>query len=267
MPVELLKESDIELQRKSSLAVCSVLSELASILKPGVTGNYLNTVAEEMIASMGGKPSFKGYRGFPAALCISPNDMVVHGIPNDIEFKDGDLVSIDCGILLNGFHGDVAFTFLLDGASKETVDLCKVTYDSLMISRNFFKSGNRIGDYGAELLKTVERDKRYGIVRELIGHGVGRNLHQDPEVPNFGKKGSGPLCKEGMVLAVEPMINLGSKRVKQLNDGWSIVTFDGKPSAHYEHNLVVRKNHAEFLSNHDDIHEKIKINRNLVSIL
>jgi len=256
-------EEEIELIRKSDLLVSKTLSLMGEMLKPGISGRALDKKAEELIRDNGGIPSFKGYQGFPAALCISVNDAVVHGIPSKVEIKNGDIVSIDCGVFMNGFHGDAAYTFAVGDVDEETMDLLRATNKSLYLGIEQAIAGKRVGDIGYAIQKYTEKTLGYGVVRELVGHGVGKDLHEDPEVPNFGKRGRGPVLKEGMTIAIEPMVNMGTKRVRVLRDGWTIVTRDRKPSAHYEHSVVIRKKKAELLSNHEIVEESIKNNVNI----
>jgi len=253
-------DEEIELLRKSSLLVGRTLAEVAKILGPGVTTLDLDKVAEEFIRDNGGVPSFKGYNGFTGSLCTSVNEEVVHGIPADRILQDGDIVSVDCGVYMNGFHGDSAYTFAVGEISPELQNLLKVTKECLSKGIEQAISGNRIGDIGSAIQEHAE-ENNYGVVRELVGHGLGRNLHEAPEVPNYGRRGSGPKLKEGMVLAIEPMINMGGRAVKQLRDGWTIVTSDGKPSAHFEHDIAVLKGKAEVLSTFEFIEEVIKVTK------
>ncbi len=246
--------------------VSKTLALAASLLKPGVTGSYIDSKAEEFIRSNNAIPGFKGYGGFPSTLCISLNDSVVHGIPSDEEFKDGDIVSIDCGVIDNGFYGDAAYTFVIGEISSKTMDLLVATKESLYKGIEAAIAGNRIGDIGYAIQKHTEKLQGYGVVRELVGHGLGRELHEAPEVPNYGRRGKGVKLKEGLVIAIEPMVNLGKKEVKQSNDGWTILTKDGTPSAHYEHTIVVRKDKADILSDHSFLEEAIKNNPELVEI-
>lgn len=259
--------AEIELMRKSNLVVSKTLAHVASILKPGVTGEEIDKAAEEFIGDHGGRPAFKGYHGFPASLCVSYNDIVVHGIPSKREFKETDIVSVDCGVELEGFYGDAAFTFAFQNVEEPTLELLRVTYASLYLGIEQAVHGKRIGDISAAIQEYCERKHPYGVVRDLVGHGVGRSLHEDPEVPNYGKRGKGPLILEGLVLAIEPMINLGKKEVHQADDGWTIHTRDRMPSAHFEHSVVVKKNKADILSDHSYLLEAIKNNPNLQEIL
>jgi methionyl aminopeptidase len=257
---------EIEIIRENSILVCKTLAEISTMLKPGVNGLDLDQRAEEFIRDNGGIPGFKGYRNFPNTLCISVNEQVVHGIPSGKPFEIKDIVSVDCGILKNGFFGDVAFTFLFKEVSEEVKKLCKVTKESLHIGVGEAIVGKRTGDIGSAIQNHCEVKHNYGVVRELVGHGLGKNLHESPDVPNFGKRGQGPVLKEGIVLAIEPMINFGSKKVKQSSDGWTISTFDNSVSCHYEHNVAVRKGKPDILSDHSFIENSIKNNEYLTDI-
>jgi methionyl aminopeptidase len=258
------KTSDeIELIRKSSLLVGKALSAVAAVLRPGMKTLDLDSVAEEVIRDHGAVPSFKGYNGFPATLCISVNDQVVHGIPGDQEIKDGDVVSVDCGAYLNGYHGDSAYSFLIGEVAPEVVQLAEVTRQSLYLGIEKAISGNRIGDISHAIQSYCETQLGYGIVRELVGHGIGKSLHEAPEVPNFGTRGRGVKMKEGMVIAIEPMVNLGGRQVKQDNDGWTIRTRDGKVSMHFEHTVTVGKDKADILSSFEEIDVAVSKNENL----
>lgn len=247
------------------MIVSKTLAHVASYIKPGVTGKFLDQKAEEFILDLGAKPGFKGYNGFPATLCISPNECVVHGIPSDEEIKEDDILSIDCGSYLNGYFGDSAFTFALSGVSDEVMELLVCTNESLYKGIESAQVGNRIGDIGAAIQEHNER-KNYGVVRELVGHGIGKSLHEAPEVPNYGRRGRGSQIKDGLVIAIEPMINLGTKSVKQSKDGWTIVTKDGKPSAHYEHTVAITTEKTQVLSDHSLIEEAIKNNPEIRNI-
>lgn len=257
---------EIELIKESCLVVSKALARVAEVIRPGVTGKVIDAAAEEVILDLGAKPAFKGYNGFPNTLCISPNAVVVHGIPNDKEFKEADVVSVDCGALLNGYFGDCAYTFAFTGVLEEILSLLKVTNESLYLGIEQAKVGNKIGDIGFAIQEHTERKNGYGVVRALVGHGVGRSLHEAPEVPNYGKKGNGLKMQAGLVIAIEPMINMGTKNVVQANDGWTILTQDMKPSAHYEHTIAVTKNGPEILSDHDLLKESLKNNKNTVII-
>jgi methionyl aminopeptidase len=249
-------EEEIELVRKSSLLVAKTHAEIAGLIKPGITTLALDKIAEEFIRDNGGFPAFKGYGGFPNTLCMSPNEQVVHGIPNDIALENSDILSVDCGVVMNGYYGDSAFTYEVGEVDVKTKQLLKVTKESLYKGIEQAVAGNRIGDIGYAVQQHAE-SFGYGVVRELVGHGVGKNLHESPEVPNHGRRGKGVMLKEGLVIAIEPMINMGTKRILQHNDGWTITTIDNKPSAHFEHTIVVRKGKAEILSSFEEIEKKI----------
>jgi len=248
-------EEEIELVRKSSLLVAKTHAEIAGLIKPGITTLALDKIAEEFIRDNGGFPAFKGYGGFPNTLCMSPNEQVVHGIPNDRFLENSEILSVDCGVVMNGYYGDSAFTYEVGEVDVETKKLLKVTKESLYKGIEQAVAGNRIGDIGYAVQQHAE-SFGYGVVRELVGHGVGKNLHESPEVPNHGRRGKGVMLKEGLVIAIEPMINMGTKCILQHNDGWTITTIDNKPSAHFEHTIVVRKGKAEILSSFDEIEKK-----------
>lgn len=250
-------EEEIELIRESSLLVAKTHAEVAKLIQPGVTTLELDKVAEEFIRDHGGIPGFKGYGGFPNTLCVSPNEQVVHGIPNNQALESGTILSLDCGVKKNGFFGDSAFTYEVGEVAQDVKELLKVTRESLYKGIEAAVAGNRIGDIGHAVQNHAERNG-YTVVRELVGHGVGANLHESPEVPNYGKRGRGVKLQEGLVIAIEPMINMGVKEIIQLNDGWTIKTVDLKPSAHFEHTIVVRKGKAEILSSFDFIDEVLK---------
>lgn len=230
---------------------------VAELIRPGVKTSALDKVAEDFIKEHGGVPSFKGYNGFPFSLCISTNEKVVHGFPGDYELKEGDIVSIDCGVYYKGFHTDSAYTYPVGKVSKDIMDLLVRTRDSLYKGIEAAKCGNRIGDIGFAVQQYVE-SFGYTVVRELVGHGVGKSLHESPEVPNYGKRGKGPKLKEGLVIAIEPMVNLGSRNVVQEADGWTIRTKDNKPSAHFEHTVAIFKDRTEVVTTHKYIEEVIK---------
>lgn len=250
--IYLKTEYEIQLIKQSSLLVGKTLAEVAKHIRPGVTTKELDEIAETFIRDHGAIPGFKGYRGFPATLCISVNEQVVHGIPNGRRLQDGDIVSIDCGVIRQRYYGDSAFTFPVGNVMPEVLTLMKATRESLYKGIEQAVVGKRTGDIGNAIQQHVS-PMGYGIVRELIGHGVGKFLHESPDVPNYGKKGQGVLLTEGMVIAIEPMINLGKRHVVQESDGWTIRTLDGKPSAHYEHTVAIRKENAEILSSFDEI--------------
>ena len=251
---------EIERIRKSSLLVGKTLAEVAKIIEPGVTTLELDKVAEEFIRDNNAVPGFLGYGGFPNSLCTSVNSAVVHGIPNNEPLKNGDIVSVDCGVLMDDFYGDSAYTFMVGEVSEEIQNLLKITQECLALAIDQTKSGNRIGDIGFAVQNHAEKNG-FGVVRELVGHGLGRSLHEKPEVPNYGKKGRGHKMKPGLVLAIEPMINLGKKEVKQLKDGWTIETKDRLPSAHFEHDVVIALDGSpEVLSSFEEI-EKVLNNK------
>jgi methionyl aminopeptidase len=251
---------EIERIKKSSLLVGKTLAEVAKIIKPGVTTLDLDKVAEEFIRDNKAIPGFLGYGGFPNTLCTSVNSAVVHGIPNDKPLEDGDIVSVDCGVLMDEFYGDSAYTFEVGEVSQEIKKLLRITKESLDLAVEQTRSGNRIGDIGFAVQNHAESNG-YGVVRELVGHGLGRSLHEKPEVPNYGKKGRGHKMKPGLVLAIEPMINLGKKEITQLDDGWTILTKDNLPSAHFEHDVAIsREGSPEVLSSFEEI-EKVLNNK------
>ena len=245
---------EIALLRASNQLVGKTLAEVAKHIRVGVTTLELDKIAEDFIRSNGAVPGFLGYGGFPNTLCISVNDQVVHGIPSNYALKEGDIVSVDCGVLQNGYYGDSAYTFCVGKVDEKVKKLLKITKESLSLGIDSAQHGNRIGDIGYAIQKHCQA-AGFSVVRKLVGHGVGRNLHEDPEVPNFGKKGAGVLLKEGMVIAIEPMINMGNRDVVQEKDGWTIRTIDRKPSAHFEHTIAIRKGKAEILSTFDYIEE------------
>lgn len=249
---------EIELMRESALVVSKTLGIIAKEVKPGVTTLQLDKLAEDFIRSEGAIPGFLGLYDFPNSLCMSPNSQVVHGIPNDQPLQEGDIISIDCGAIKNGFYGDHAYTFPVGEVDEEVKKLLQVTKESLYKGIKEFKIGNRVGDVGYAIQKHAE-DHGYGIVRELVGHGLGKTMHEDPEMPNYGKRGRGKKFVEGMVVAIEPMINMGTKNIKQLKDGWTILTRDGKPSAHFEHDVALVDGKPELLSTFDYIYESLGI--------
>ncbi len=257
---------EIEMIREACLLNCKALEHVASVIGPGVNASKIDREAEELLRDHGAVPGFKGYRDFPATLCVSLNEQVVHGIPTNYEFKDGDIVSVDCGTLLNGFYGDAAYTFALGNVSEDVMELLNVTKTSLYKGIQAAVSGARMGDISFAIQKYCERDHKYGVVRELVGHGIGRNLHEAPEVPNYGKRGKGVKLQEGLVIAIEPMINLGRKEVRQLDDGWTIITKDKKVSAHFEHTIAVKRGEADILSSHVGIENNIRNNPNVKEV-
>ncbi|MDT8309009.1 MAG: type I methionyl aminopeptidase [Bacteroidales bacterium] len=254
--VQYKSPEQIELIRESSLLVGKTLAEVAKLIKPGVNGKKLDQVAEMFIRDHQAVPGFKGYQGFPATLCISLNEQVVHGIPSDRELKDGDIVSIDCGVILNKYYGDSAYTFAVGEVPDRTADLLKATKESLYMGIKAATAGNRVGDIGYAVQHYVEQ-RGFSVVRELVGHGLGKRLHEKPEVMNYGHRGNGMKLKEGLVICIEPMVNLGSRFIVQEKDGWTVRTADRMPSAHFEHAVAVRKEQADILSSFDYIEQVI----------
>ncbi|WP_276366920.1 type I methionyl aminopeptidase [Chryseolinea sp. H1M3-3] len=252
--VYLKTEEELSIIREGSQILGKAHGEVAKLIKPGIKTSKLDVVAEEFIRDHGGSPSFKNYNGFPASLCISVNDVVVHGFPGNYELRETDIISIDCGVYYKGYHSDSAYTYPLEGTNAETLLLLERTYESLFRGIDQAKAGNRIGDVSFAIQSYVE-SFGYGVVRELVGHGVGKKLHEDPEVPNYGKRGKGPKIVPGMVFAIEPMINRGTKNVVQERDGWTIRTSDRRPSAHFEHMVAVKENETEVLTTHKYIEE------------
>jgi methionyl aminopeptidase len=247
---------EIELIRKSAQLVSKTLAEVALHIKPGVSTLELDKIAETFIRDNSAIPGFKGYSGFPNTLCVSVNEVVVHGIPSNQILKDGDIVSVDCGVIKNNYYGDSAYTFPVGEISSAVKGLLKVTKECLNLTIEGIKTGSHLGDIGYVVQQYAEKHS-YGVVRELVGHGIGKNLHEDPQVPNYGKRGNGILLKDGLVIAIEPMINMGTHRVKQLKDGWTIITQDKKPSAHFEHTIAIVNGKADVLSTFSYIEENL----------
>lgn len=245
--VRIRSQREIEMIRTSAQLVADTLDMLSDSIQPGITTGELDRLAEEFIVKNGGRPAFKGYMGFPASLCISIDDVVVHGIPGDRELETGQIVGIDCGVKKNGYFGDSARTFAVGNISTEDHRLMEVTREALMLGIQAAKQGNYVSDIGHAIQRHVE-ERGYSVVRELVGHGVGTELHEEPQVPNFGQPSQGQPLKAGMCLAIEPMINLGNKEVFTEKDGWTVRTLDGKPSAHFEHTIAVTENGAQILS-------------------
>ncbi len=258
-------KEQIELMRQSSLLVSKALALVAGMIKPGMTTLSIDNIAETFIKDNKAVASFKGYNGFPFACCISVNDAVVHGFPSSTELKEGDVVSVDIGVFKNGFHGDSAYTFAVGDVHSEIKQLLRVTKDALYKGIEKATIGNRVGDIANAIQTYTERENGYGVVRDLVGHGLGRHLHEEPQVPNFGKRGTGAKLKEGLVIAIEPMINLGTKDVFHDKDGWTIRTADGKASAHYEHDICIQKGKADILSSFVEIEAAEKANTALCS--
>ncbi len=258
MKIFLKTEDEIELMRRANQLVGRTLGELAKHIKPGVTTLQLDQIADEFIRDNGGLPTFKGFPNpyggpFPASICTSVNEVVVHGVPNATTvLKEGDIISIDCGALLDGFNGDSCYTFCVGEVSDEKKRLLQVTKEALYLGIEKAVAGAHVGDIGNAIQDYCEKHG-YGVVRELTGHGIGREMHEDPQVPNYGRRGNGPMLKAGMCIAIEPMITMGDKAIGILPDKWSIVTRDGKPAAHFEHTIAIRKGKADILSTFDEI--------------
>ena len=260
MKIYLKTEDEIELMRQANQLVGKTLGELAKHIKPGVTTLQLDKVADEFIRDHGAVPTFKGFPNpyggpFPASICTSVNDVVVHGVPDEkTVLKEGDIISIDCGTLLNGFNGDSCYTFCVGEVSEEVKTLLKVTKEALYLGIQAAQAGHHVGDISAAVQDHCERHK-YGIVRELTGHGIGREMHEDPPVPNYGKRGNGTMLKASMCIAIEPMITMGKRDIWLDEDRWTVRTRDGKPAAHFEHTICIRKGQAEILSSFDEIEQ------------
>ncbi len=257
--------AEIELMRDSALLVSKTLTEIAKVLKPGVTTLELDKLIAEYIRDNGAIPSFLNYRGYPFASCISVNDVVVHGFPNDKPLQEGDIISVDIGVIKKGYHGDHAYTFAIGDPGAEVMQLIRVTKESLYKGIEKAVAGGRVGDISFAIQEHTERRYGYGVVRELVGHGLGRHLHEDPQVPNYGRRGAGSKLKEGLVLAIEPMINLGKREVYTESDGWTVRTVDHQPSVHFEHDVCIRKNKADILSDYSIIESAEKANPHLFS--
>lgn len=250
-------KEEIELLRTSNELVSKTEAAIVPYIKPGVKTIKLDKIAEEFIRDHGARPGFLNYNGFPNTLCVSVNENVVHGIPGDYELAEGDIVSVDCGVFLNGFFGDSAYTFAVGPIDASKEKLLQVTKECLFLGIEQAKTGNRIGDISFAVQQHAEKNG-FGVVRELVGHGVGRNLHEQPEVPNYGRRGRGNKILDGLVIAIEPMINMGKRYIVQKDDGWTISTRDGMPSAHFEHTIAIVDGKAQILSNFDFIEEEIK---------
>ena len=266
----LKSQEEIEIIRHSCLLVSATLAEVAAHIKPGVKGIQLDTLAETFIRDHGAEPAFKGYPGsvsdFPASLCISFNEVIVHGIPDQREIKEGDILSVDCGVKMNGYFGDSAFTFAVGEITPEEMDLLVTTRECLDLAIAQAVAGNRLGDVGHAVQHHAEVVHGYGVIREMVGHGIGKKLHEPPEVYNYGKRGKGVVLHEGLTIAIEPMINMGSREVIMKKDGWTLITRDLKPSAHYEHTIAIQKSAADVLSDHSGIDLAIKNNANLSEV-
>lgn len=256
-------QEEIELMRHSCLMVGLAHAAAVKEMKPGMTTMQINNIVETFIRDNGGVPSFLNYNGYPYATCISMNEAVVHGFPGNTVLKDGDVISLDIGVYKNGFHGDSAYSYAVGEVNDEIKRLLRVTKQSLYMGIEKARSGNRIGDIANAIQEYTEKQHGYGVVRELVGHGLGRKMHEDPQVPNAGRKGHGPKLKPGMVLAIEPMINMGVKDVDFLDDGWTVLTRDRKFSAHFEHDVAITKGDPDILSSFAPIEEAEKANPNL----
>jgi methionyl aminopeptidase len=254
---------EIQIIRENCLLVCQTLAHVASLIKPGITSLQLDHEAEKYIRDHGAEPGFKGYRGFPATLCFSFNEQVVHGIPSERRIEEGDILSVDCGVFTNDFYGDAAYTFAVGDVSAEVEELLVATRTALYLGIEAAVVGNRIGDISSSIQEYAERKHPFEVVRALVGHGIGRELHEPPEVPNFGKRGRGIMLKEGLVIAIEPMVNLGTGKVRVLSDGWTIISKDKSPSAHFEHTIAIHKDGPDILSDHEPIGAAVKKNANL----
>ena len=257
---------EIERSRTACQLVCATLTEVARLLRPGLTGQEIDAFAEQYIRDHGAVPGFKGLYGCPSTLLVSRNEEVVHGLPTKEQvFQDGDILSIDCGTIVDEFYGDAAYTFCVGDVAEATMDLCRRTKHSLYLGIDAARHGNRVGDISHAVQHYTERECGYGAVRELVGHGLGRSLHEAPDVPNFGKRGRGPVLKAGLIIAIEPMITLGKRSVVSREDGWTIVTVDGSPAAHYEHSIAITSDGApaDLMSDHRPIEAAIRQNDNL----
>ena len=250
-------EEEVDLVRESSLLVAKTHAEIARLIKPGISTLALDLIAEEFIRDNGGIPAFKGYNSFPSTLCMSPNEQVVHGIPNDNLLSNNSILSVDCGVYMNGYYGDSAYTYEVGQVDDNLGNLLRVTKEALYKGIEKAIIGNRMGDISFAIQDHAEKNG-YGVVRELVGHGLGKKLHESPEVPNYGRRGSGIKLKKGLVIAIEPMINMGTRKILQHSDGWTITTLDSKPSAHFEHTIVVRNEKAEILSSFEEIEKEIE---------
>ena len=266
MAIKIKTPEEIELIRKSCELLSKTLAEVAKAVKVGTNGIKLDKLAEQFIKDHGGHPSFKGYNRYPASLCISVNDEVVHGIPTVEPYKDGDIISCDCGVFMNGYHGDMAYTFGIGNVKPEILELMKVTKESLYLGIEQATAGKRTGDVGFAIQDYCERKHPYKCVRELVGHGIGRTLHEDPQVPNYGRKGDGQKLPENCTIAIEPMVNLGKRDVYTKRDNWTIATQDGLQSVHFEHTVLVKPLKAEILSTFEWIEAAVKENKELVKI-
>ena len=255
--------AEIELMREANLLVSRTLAYLGTILKPGITGTELDQKAEEFIRDHGAKPSFKGLYGCPSSILTSVNECVVHGLPTERPYRETDLVSIDCGAYLNGFHGDSAYTYAFAGVDEDSMDVLEATNQSLYIGIEKARVGNKVGEISFAIQNFIERECGYAIVRELTGHGIGREFHEAPEVPNYGRRNSGAILKPGAVIAIEPMVNSRSRHINTLDDGWTIVAKDGRPTAHFEHSVAVTRQGPDILSDHSFVEQTVADNEYL----
>ncbi len=256
-------EAEIALMKEAATLVSKTLTEVARVLKPGMTSLQIDKICADFVKDHKAVPSFYNYRGYPHNVCVSVNDVVVHGFPNNVALKEGDIVSVDMGVILNGWHGDHAYTFILGEVAEDVMQLVRVTKESLYKGIEKAVINNRVGDISYAIQEHTEKKYGYGVVRELVGHGLGRSLHEDPQVPNYGKRGSGAKMKENLVLAIEPMINLGSREVYTEDDGWTVKTRDGKASVHFEHDVCIKRGKALILSDYTIIEAAEKANVNL----
>jgi methionyl aminopeptidase len=259
-------QAEVELMRESALLVSKTLTAVAEALRPGMTTLELDQLIADYIRANGAVPSFLNYRGYPFASCISVNDVVVHGFPKDQPLQEGDIISVDIGVVKKGYHGDHAYTFAIGDPGPEILQLIRVTKESLYKGIEKAVAGGRVGDISNAIQEHTEKKYGYGVVRELVGHGLGRHLHEDPQIPNYGRRGTGAKLREGLVLAIEPMINLGKREVYTEADGWTVRTIDHRPSVHFEHDVCVRKNKADILSDYSIIEAAEKANPHLVTV-
>lgn len=266
MGLQAKTEEELAQMRESGKLVSRVLGEIAKEIKVGKTGLELDKLAFEMIKDHGASPSFLHYNGYPFSLCISVNNAVVHGFPNNRPYESSDIVSVDCGVFLNGFHGDMAYTFALGDVKEDTLQLLRVTKQSLFLGIEKAITNNRVGDISYAVQHFCENQHPYTCVKELVGHGVGKQLHEDPQVPNVGRRGDGKKLITNLTLAIEPMVNMGTRDVYTLEDDWTVVTRDGKPSAHFEHTICVKPNKAEIITTYEFIEAAIKQNTDLVFV-
>ena len=263
--IQLKTIEELRLMKESAHLVSKTLGMLAKEIKPGINTLYLDKLAHDFIKDHGAEPAFLGYGGFPNSLCISPNDQVVHGFPNKDIVKEGDVLSVDCGVILNGFVGDHAYTFVLGESTPEVLDLVRITKESLYEGIKHAITGKRTGDIGHAIESYTNGQHGYGVIRDFVGHGVGREMHEDPQIPNYGKQGKGKKLMENMVLAIEPMITMGTHKIYMLDDGWTVVSADQSPAVHFEHNVCVKKGAPLILSDFSIIEAAEKANSNLNS--